>query len=361
MGYEVDFMPVGQGERSGDAIAVRQGNLVGTRSEQKVLVIDGGTRESGEALVAHIQKYYRTNEVDVVVSTHPDADHSAGLAVVLEKLKVHCLLMHQPWNHAEEISHLFDDGRVKPTGLEERAWRSLENARELEKLATGKAIPIHEPFSETFPFVLSPSKDFYEQNLPNFRCMPEPALLAQVQSIKQALFGAVKEFIKRIAETWFKETLTEPEPDATSAENNSSAVLLFDLGGEHFLFTADAGVPALTAAADRAKALGIDLRTVKYIQVPHHGSKRNVGPAILDRVLGPRLLQDEPNKSAFLSAAKDGAPKHPAKKVINAFQRRGARVYATQGKGLWHHSDDAPPREGTTDAVKLPFYQEVDE
>ena len=33
---------------------------------------------------------------------------------------------------AEDIAHLFDDDRVTHTGLEERAWRSLENARELE-------------------------------------------------------------------------------------------------------------------------------------------------------------------------------------------------------------------------------------
>jgi hypothetical protein len=64
MAYEVDFMAVGDGEKSGDAIALRFGNLVGPRSEQKVFVIDGGTKESGEKLVEHIQKYYGTTRVD---------------------------------------------------------------------------------------------------------------------------------------------------------------------------------------------------------------------------------------------------------------------------------------------------------
>jgi beta-lactamase superfamily II metal-dependent hydrolase len=362
MAYEVDFMAVGEGEKSGDAIAVRFGNLAGPRSEQTVYVIDGGTKDSGEALVSHIQKFYHTDLVDVVISTHPDSDHSFGLAVVLEKLRVGCLLMHQPWNHAEDIHHLFDhDDRVTPTGLEERAWRSLENVRDLEKLAAKKGIKIIEPFSDTLPDVLSPSKAFYQQQLANFRCMPEPAQKASIRAMMELVLGAVKEAIKRIAETWFTETLTEPEPDATSAENNSSVLLLLDLGGERFLFTADAGVPALTAATDRATALGIDLKTVKYLQVPHHGSKRNVGPAILDRILGPKLAQDSPSKIAFVSAAKDGGPKHPAKKVVNAFQRRGAKVFATQGNGLSQHSPDAPKREGWSDAVKLSFYQEVDE
>lgn len=360
MAYEVDFLPVGDGEKSGDAIALRFGNLTGPRSEQTVLVIDGGTKESGEALVAHIRKFYHTDIVDAVISTHPDADHSSGLTVVLEELRVGSLLMHQPWNHAEEIRRLFDDDRVTPTGLEERAWRSLENARELENIAVRNGIPIVEPFSDVIPEVLSPSRSFYQQQLANFRCMPEAAKRAEARSVIESIFGGIKEAIKHIAEAWLVETLTEPETDATSAENNSSVVLLLEIEGDKFLFTADAGVPALAAAADRATARGFDLTDVKYIQVPHHGSKRNVGPAILDRIVGPKVRQGISAKSAYVSASKDGAPKHPAKKVVNAFKRRGAKVFSTQGKPLCRRSPDAPDR-GWSNAVEMPFYNEVEE
>jgi beta-lactamase superfamily II metal-dependent hydrolase len=361
MSFEVDFMAVGEGAKSGDAIALRYGNFAGPRAEQTIIVIDGGTKESGDDLVTHIQKHYGTNRVDVVICSHPDADHSSGLSVVLEKLEVGRLFMHQPWNHAEDIAHLFDDNRVTHTGLEERAWRSLENARELEKLATSKKIPIIEPFSDTIKAVLSPSKDFYQKQLANFRCMPHPAETANFAGLGEAIRAAITEVIKWIAETWSTETLAEPAEDATSAENNSSVVILLDFGDEKFLFTADAGVPALTEAVNRAEALGIDLKTVKYIQVPHHGSKRNAGPAILDRIIGPKKPQEVFDKTAFVSAAKDGEPKHPARKVINAFQRRGAKVFATQGNGLCQHSKDVPKRDGWNDATKLPFYEQVDE
>ena len=93
MGYEIDFLPVGNGEKSGDAIAFRLGNLYGERSEQMVVVIDGGFRETGETLVEHIKKYYDTTHVDLVISTHPDADHTAGLKVVLEQMTVSELWM----------------------------------------------------------------------------------------------------------------------------------------------------------------------------------------------------------------------------------------------------------------------------
>ena len=42
MGYEVDVLGVGGESKSGDAIALRWGNLYGSREEQKVVVIDGG-------------------------------------------------------------------------------------------------------------------------------------------------------------------------------------------------------------------------------------------------------------------------------------------------------------------------------
>ena len=361
MSFEVDFLAVGDGEKSGDAIALRFGNLSGQRSEQNVFVIDGGTKESGENLVNLIQKHYGTNRVDVVISTHPDSDHSSGLTVVLEKMEVGKLLMHQPWNHAEDITHLFDDDRVTHTGIEERAWRSLENVRELEKLATKKKIPIAEPFSDLFKEVLSPSKEFYQKQLVNFRCMPKPAEKQGLAALGETIRAAVAEVIKWIAESWSTETLSEPAEDATSAENNSSVVLLLNFGDEKFLFTADAGVPALTEAANQADKLGIDLKSVKYIQVPHHGSKRNVGPSILDRIIGLKKSEQTFDKTAFVSASKDGEPKHPARKVVNAFQRRGAKVFATKGNGLCQHSKDVPKRQGWNDATKLPFYEQVDE
>jgi glyoxylase-like metal-dependent hydrolase (beta-lactamase superfamily II) len=78
MGYEVDFLAVGDEGRSGDAIAVRFGNL-NDPSQQYVVVIDGGLTDTGTELVNHIKTFYNTSDVDLVISTHPDSDHAAGL------------------------------------------------------------------------------------------------------------------------------------------------------------------------------------------------------------------------------------------------------------------------------------------
>ena len=61
-----------------------------------------------------------------------------------------------------------------------------------------------------------------------------------------------------------------------------------------------------------------------------------------------------------VSASKEGEPKHPSKKVVNAFKRRGAEVFATQGNDLVRRSKDAPNRQWGS-ASPLPFYSQVEE
>ena len=97
MGYEVDIIGVGRESKSGDAIAIRWGNLIGPKNEQKVVIIDGGFRESGQDVVDHIKNHYNTDTVDAVISTHPDQDHINGLDVVIDQLSVKELWIHKPW------------------------------------------------------------------------------------------------------------------------------------------------------------------------------------------------------------------------------------------------------------------------
>jgi beta-lactamase superfamily II metal-dependent hydrolase len=116
------------------------------------------------------------------------------------------------------------------------------------------------------------------------------------------------------------------------------------------LFTGDAGIQALTQAIDYAEARGVSLTGLDYIQVPHHGSRRNVSPSVLDRMMG---------KTAFVSAS-PGSTTHPRKKVTNAFIRRGATVYQTRGGALCQPYN-RPRRAGYGDAPPIPFSDKVEE
>jgi hypothetical protein len=67
IGFEIDLMQVGDGERSGAAIAIR---YVHPHVGQGIAVIDGGSTESGQALVSHIVTHYGSTTVDHVINTH---------------------------------------------------------------------------------------------------------------------------------------------------------------------------------------------------------------------------------------------------------------------------------------------------
>jgi len=323
LAYEIDFLPVGDGDKSGDAIAMRFWNPNAIPPKQTVVVIDGGTKESGAALAEHIGIHYNTQTVNAVICTHSDADHASGLTEVLENCKVESLLMHTPWTHFADLDNYLTDEAISTDKLKRHFKKSLDSARALETLAKQKGIQIYEPFSgpaasnDHFS-ILGPSKKFYEGLLQSFRCAPES--FAKPPEVVRKVVDAVKEAVaKWIEEKWHIETLAEPNENDCSAENNSSVILLFKDGSDKFLFTSDAGVPALTEAANFATGIGIDLKTVNALQVPHHGSKHNVGPTILDQILGPRTAQPQLTKSGIVSVSKGGEPKHPSRRVVNAF------------------------------------------
>jgi beta-lactamase superfamily II metal-dependent hydrolase len=270
MAFEIDYIPVGNGDRSGDAIVLRFGNLFGPQRDQKVVIIDAGFEDSGAQLVKHIKDYYDTDYVDLVISTHPDMDHASGLNVVLDKMEVGALLMHKPWEHAVEIKNLFKNGRITASGLEDKLEKSLQDASDLEALATKKGIRIYEPFQGVTAFngimrILGPSKAFYQELLPHFRGTPAPA---QDLPFWKEVRKMAEEAVKWIKDNHFLDLLNDDD-DTTSAENNTSAIILFIIEGHKLLFTGDAGKTGLHQAADYAERAGISLTDLRFLDVPH--------------------------------------------------------------------------------------------
>lgn len=351
MSFEIDYIPVGEGERSGDAICLRFGNLVGPRAEQTIVVIDGGDKKSGEEMAAHIQEFYNTDSIDFVVSTHPDSDHASGLTVILEKFKVGTLLLHKPWEHAAEIKNAFLDGHWTARGLEEKIEKSLKNANELEAIAIKKGISIVEPFQGVATQdgsikVLGPSKEFYEQMIPLFRSTPT----ARVDNgLLGGLIKRAEEAVRFIEDRMDIDILNDKE-DTTSAENNTSAIVLLTLGEHRLLFTGDAGKAALLGAITYAESLNIPLTGLRFLDVPHHGSRRNLNSDILKKMNA---------EIAFISATGEN-PKHPSKRVTNALKKHGANVIVTRKQKVLHHHE-ANHRGWNRSISVEPFYSQVEE
>src|SRR5690606_23751202 len=100
--------------------------------------------------------------------------------------------------------------------------------------------------------------------------------------------------IDAVKESWGTETLKE-DYESTGARNESSAVLYADIDGYKVLLTGDAGKQALHNSADYAEnILGIKLSECTFVQMPHHGSRRNVSPSVLNRILGEVTVENAP-------------------------------------------------------------------
>jgi beta-lactamase superfamily II metal-dependent hydrolase len=367
--FEIEFFPVGDLSKAGDAIAVRYG----INGNYRVIVIDGGTEDSGNALVEHLKTEYGKNTVvDHAISTHPDIDHASGLRKVLEQFPVNNLWIHPLWHHASEILPLFDDKRCTVDGLARRIKSEYPIVSELIDLAVSKKTQLYAPFegAKIGPFtVLSPSKAVYFHLIPQFRKTPD----ANVHELKRRnmWLGAkdqtyIAKMLERakakvsnwVSEKWDYELLRE---DAiTAAENETSTVLYGDFGSSCVLLTADAGQQALWWAIQYAQKIGIDLSRLALVQVPHHGSRSNVTPSVLNRLLGPRLPRGSVEKrKAIVSAPKDDE-NHPRKMVLNAFLRRGAGVRITQGQRYRFHTGTMPARSNETTAKPLGFFEKVE-
>jgi beta-lactamase superfamily II metal-dependent hydrolase len=347
--FEVDFLPVENedqdGGKSGDAIALRF--TVHAERRQAVVIIDGGRGYTSEKLIDHVQRYYGTRVVDLMISTHPDADHLNGLISTVKGLDVRELMIHQPRLHARDVS----------------AFSNLEAVDELLAAARQHGVSLVEPFTGASRFggqiaILGPSRSYYEGLLAQHLWEEKSATLSASQGSRWLQRGI--NLLERAVEWLPIETLSDD--GETSARNNSSVITLLTVDGERMLFTGDAGIPALEAAASNFEHVYGSFETypLSFVQAPHHGSKHNLGPAILNRILGTPQAPHASSTVAFISSA-NAAPKHPSPKVVNALKRRGCFVGATEGNTICHKSPDVATRAGWGALQSLPALVEDDD
>lgn len=353
MGYEIDFLPVG--DSNGDAICVRYGS---DATGYTIHVIDGGYKDTGETIIAHVQRYYGApTYIDHVVLSHADADHASGLLAVVEHFEVGTLWMNRPWLYANEIIEAFH-GNYTVAGLTQAIREAYPILVELEDIATSKGTPVREVFAydQIGAFaVLAPTRERYLSLIPEFSRTP-PSYAKPVKGFLDRIFEVAKSAV-RFFETWDHEKLEE-NPPAVTAANESSVVQMGRFDGNAALLTADVGPTGLTEAADIANALGI-FTPLRFVQVPHHGSRRNVTPSVLNRWLGEPIPEGGRRGTAFCSVGIN-KPEYPRKRVQNAFLRRGYGVIPT--RDTWKtHFHGLPPKPGLVPVEPEPFVHTYEE
>lgn len=317
--HEIDFLPVGE-TSPGDAIAMRF-----TRPDNGAIahvLIDAGFKGStGKELVRHVRQNYGVERVELVILTHPDGDHIGGMGDVFRELSVEKLWVHDLAAHGGA------------------SLRAAPEVRSLISLAQSRGAEVLEPWAGAQEFggaitVLGPDKAYYRQLVAE-----QISGSAPPAAVAKAAVAGVRAVWDRLAEALGDE-IPFPEKEVTP-RNNSSIVTLLKLDEVRMLFTADAGVPALSHAWDKAEAMGL-AGDLSFVQIPHHGSRRNASSAFLDRLLGPT---GQAQARIAYASVPPRSEKHPSGRVINAYQRRGCGTSATAGKGIYFFGG-VPMRDG---------------
>jgi hypothetical protein len=199
--------------------------------------------------------------------------------------------------------------------------------------------------------ILGPEENYYEGLVTQQLAEGGVKVAARTGVLLEAARGLFDRVI-----SWLPVEVPFAEGDV-NARNNSSIVTMVNVDGKRVLLTADAGVPALSRAWDAAEALDLG-GAPDFVQIPHHGSRRNASSAWLDRLLGP--IDQDAAGVAYVSVVSQ-AEKHPSSKIVNAHIRRGYKVVATAGSAKCWSSPDAPTRVGWGPVTPLSPMDESDE
>ncbi|QHC57535.1 MBL fold metallo-hydrolase [Rathayibacter sp. VKM Ac-2760] len=335
---EIEFLPIGEETDTGDAILLHFTEPA--TAVDRVVLIDGGFAETGEAVAAHVRRYYDRSHLDLVVCTHPDNDHIAGLFDVFERLSVGELLLHRPSEHG----YRSDD--VKSDLVDEL----IELARSHDTTVTTDAWAGSTFFSGAL-MIAGPTREYYCALLQE-QTSPAAKVSMTLASLLRASSAAIRTALTPRSTDPGEGELTDH--GGTTARNNSSIVLDVQVDGHRAVFTGDAGVPALDLAVEAIAAAGRLGSAPDFFDVPHHGSRHNLDSAVLDRLLGP-VVGATGERTAFVSVGRK-ADEFPRADVANAIKRRGYDVCATRGRTI-RTSRDAPPRDGWVALEPLPWVE----
>ena len=340
---EIDVLPASNETKGADSILLRFGTFSydSVPNKQTVILIDGGYKENAENIKKHLDSFYDTKTIDLLICTHPDADHINGLLELLndEKIIINKALVHNPWKFKYAINRKSNNDKTTPNSIEKRLEKSLSSLDDLLSKLDERKINTEFPFSGHTEFngiirILGPSDSYYTSRVAEFPGMPN--YVDWVDNYKPEIV----EYDENM-----NHFLDEVE---TSARNASSAIVLFEYEGFKTLFTGDAGVESIECAIDYAVKNNINLKNLNYFQLPHHGSIKNISKKITDKIIAIEYFVSAPSNSED----------HPSKLLLNYFQYKLNKKVFHVSKNILCISKNAPSRNWNT-AESVPKYNKV--
>ncbi len=305
--FRITALPAAEG----DALWIEYGNA----SKPSRIIIDGGTLGS-ETIVREQIAALAANErvFDLLVVTHVDSDHIAGVVKLLNDKKLGTTfrdVWFNAWRHIDpERTDVLGpvEGELLSALLTDRhdPWNRAFNGNAVVTPAAGP-LPVVTLDGGMKLTLLSPNREVLTKLAPEWKKTVEEAGLdpgnvdaAREELAKRHKYAPPSDVlgdtvaVAELADSDFHTDTTKP--------NATSIAFVAEFEGRSCLFTGDAQMPVLVPAVRRLCAeRGVQRLQIDVLKLPHHGSKANISVELLD-------LLDCGGYVASSSGAKFGHP-----------------------------------------------------
>jgi beta-lactamase superfamily II metal-dependent hydrolase len=330
---------------SGKVLDVNDGDaiVIHAKKEQQnlLVVIDGGDSAYGQKTLDEVKSYCTELDKDgpdLIVCTHFDKDHVAGLITLVDHYKgaIKEFWINQPQGALLEavksvagaMSRIGDKNKILTISEEVifNQFLNFDNYQQyqllLEKVKLYEEllqkikdyhIPSKEPFADNCTLegweeivVLGPTNEYYDHIFPSGGSLAK-LLTEEFADLLEAdllLESAKKEIVGNPCD------MLKTRSDIT-ATNKVSVIIRFDCEDGKYLFTGDAGIESFK------KTIGYpgSITGMKFLKIPHHGSNNNLSKEIVD-LIDPKI--------AYSTGARYEDPE-----VIACLQRKVGRIVKT--------------------------------
>lgn len=335
--FQIEMLPA----QRGDALWITYGDP----DRPRHVLVDAGPSETIGTLVPELERRIaalpgRANRLELLTTTHIDADHIQGIVSLLSG-PGRVPLFRDIWFNG--FKHLPAPPTLgAPDGEQLTALLEQEPAR-WNKAFGGGPVVVPEDGPPTIALaggltltLLSPTPAGLERLVPKWERECEKAGLIPGHGAEVPPAARREDILGFDIDVLAAARYSRDRAEA----NGSSIAFIAAFGGRTVLCAADAHSEVLEASLDR---LGPGPHEFTAVKLSHHGSKANLGPGLLERVRSRNWLVST-NGAKF---------RHPNPEAL-------ARVITTQRKPVFHlnyvtpHVQDLIDGAGDRYTVRLP-------
>lgn len=312
MDFVIDFIYVGDG----DAIVIwgRYPN-----EHDFVFFLDGGNVGFGSEVIQHYKKWIKphlySKRTISFINSHPHADHINGLIEIVKELgeEINYGIYNDPVKFiSEELRENIKNSALRKEDADiEHLYRSFQKIQELNELCEKHIIERKEALSDSFNFkqikIVSPSRKFYTSKV---------QLFTNIDFLKAVDYRKTFSQVYESFESLKPCDVVDEKNDASPENLSATVIELRDSQDRRYILTSDSGVESF----DEMEKNGFTCENLEFVQLPHHGSRRNISTNWIAK-FSPRM---------YLISA-EGNNKHPRKAVISCIKKnlKNCFIYST--------------------------------